>query len=149
MGCCASKPGAGDAQSNPMSEPASPLSDRLRSRSFAILLEAVKEIVEKAYIRSAGYKAFIALIIGDGTLLEVVKTLVGAQDDRLRKQCCYALFCIANYGSDVGGQAACVAAGAPAAIVSALHATEDGSDYGVMKEGSYALWNIAANKGQS
>ena len=103
----------------------------------------------KASRSSAGYEAFIALIIGDGTLLEVVKTLVGAQDDRLRKECCKALWRIACYGSDVGAQEACVAAGAPAAIVSALHATEDGSDKGVMYRGSTALAWIATNNGQS
>ena len=40
-------------------------------------------------------------------------------------------------------------AGAPAAIVSALHATEDGSSLGVMYRGSWALEMIAINKGQS
>ena len=78
----------------------------------------------------------------------MVKTLVGAEDDRLRVECCLALYYIAMYGSDVGAQEACVAAGAPAAIVSALHATQDGSEDGVMDHGSWALYNIAHNKGQ-
>ena len=65
------------------------------------------------------------------------------KDDRVREQACLAIY---NIADSEEGKAMCVRAGAPAAIISVLKATNDGE---VMLEGADALKNIAWSDSES
>ena len=133
----------------------SPFADRLLSGSVDTRVGAAKEIAEKTYGSSTEVEAFIASCIANRTVLALVHALRATKHDQLRVWCCVGLGNVACNGRAVGGQAACVQAGAPAAIVSALQATEDAVEIAtaggritatsMMGWGCYALLHLCSD----